>query len=59
MCRKLHKCIFKILATNNFGVRKFVQFMLEVEVHVFLINQSNYVIKPTYLSESKVVSPIF
>ena len=59
MCRVLHKCIFKTLATNNFGVRKFVQFMLEVDVHFFLINQSNYVIKSIYLSESKIVSPIF
>ena len=59
MCRVLHKCIFKTLATNNFGVRNFVQFVLEVDMHFFLINQSNYVIKPTYLSESKIVSPIF
>ena len=59
MCRVLHKCIFKTLATNNFGVRKFVQFVLEVDVHFFLINQSSYVIKPTYLSESRIVSPIF
>ena len=36
-----------------------MQFILEVEVRFFLINQSNYVIKLTYLSESKIVSPIF
>jgi len=59
MCRVLHKCIFKTLATNNFRMRKFVQFVLEVDVHFFLINHLNYVIKPTYLSESKIVSPIF
>jgi hypothetical protein len=57
-CNSL-KCTFKTLATNNFGMRNFVQFMLEVEVRFFLINQSNYVIKLTYLSESKIVSPIF
>jgi len=59
MCRLLYKCIFGTLATNNFGVRNFVQFVLEVDVRFFLINQSNYVIKPTYLSESKIVSAIF
>jgi hypothetical protein len=57
-CNSL-KCTFKTLATNNFGMRNFVQFILEVEVRFFLINQSNYVIKLTYLSESKIVSPIF
>jgi len=36
-----------------------VQFVLEVDVHFFLINQLNYTIQPTYLSESKIVSPIF
>ncbi len=59
MCRVLHKCIFEILGTNNFGVRFFLQFVLEVDVQFFLINQSNYGIKPTYLSVSKIVSPIF
>jgi hypothetical protein len=49
MCRVFHKCIFETLATNNFGVRNFVQFVLEVDVRFFLINQPNYVIKPMYL----------
>ncbi len=55
----LHKCIFEILRTNNFGVRFFLQFVLEVDVRFFLINQSDYGNKPTYLSVSKIVSPIF
>jgi len=59
MCRVFHKCIFETLATNNFRVRNFVQLVLEVDVRFFLINQSNYGIKPTYLSESKIVSVIF
>ena len=59
MCRVLHKCIFEILGTNNFRVRNILQFMLEVDVRFFLINQSDYGIKPTYLSVSKIVSPIF
>ena len=59
MCRVLHKCIFEILGTNNFGVRFFLQFVLEVDVQFFLINQSDYGNKPTYLSVSKIVSPIF
>ncbi len=36
MCRVLHKCIFKTLATNNFGVRNFVQFVLELTCISFL-----------------------
>ncbi len=59
MCRVLHKCIFETLATHNFRVRMFVQFVLEVDVRFFLINQSDYGIKPTNSSVSKIVSPIF
>jgi hypothetical protein len=57
MCRVFHKCIFKTLATNNFGMRNFVQFVLEVDVRFFLINQSNYVTKPTYLPGGTVGYP--
>jgi hypothetical protein len=40
MCRVLYKCIFEILGINNFGVRNFVQFVLEVDVQFFLsLNQ--------------------
>ena len=51
--------LFEILGTNNFGVRNFLQFVLEVDVGFFLISSIDGN-KPTYLSRvSKIVSPIF